>query len=82
MKELKVSIRFINVLLMPFVIFFFMSCDSSKKTIDKVTGNEAVKQFEKSKNEIDKEAEKQNRRITKVDEADEEEDDLEGLEGE
>ena len=41
---------------------FFVGCDSGEKAIDELTGKRAVKQYQKSKKDIEKIAEKQEER--------------------
>ena len=45
-------------------------CDSGKKTVDEVTGNRAVKQYHKSKKDIDKIADQQAERYKSIPEDD------------
>jgi hypothetical protein len=41
-------------------------CDSGEKTLDEVTGNRAVKQYHKSKKDIEKVAERQSERLKSI----------------
>lgn len=68
MKGMKDNFQFWILLILSLALAMFMGCDSSKKTIDQVTGNEAVKQFEKSKEKIDDVVDKQTERLNTVDE--------------
>jgi hypothetical protein len=70
MKGMKDNFRFWILLILSLALAMFMGCDSGKKTIDQVTGNEAVKQFEKSKEKIDDVVDKQTERLNTVDEDD------------
>ena len=52
--------RFFMTLLIALVgLGMIGGCDSGKKTVDEVTGNRAVKQYHKSKKDIDKITEQQ-----------------------
>ena len=77
MKDLKCICIFSILLMLAFAVAVFTGCDSGKKTVDQVTGNEAVKQFERSKEKIDDIADKQSERLNglKEDGSDEEMDD-------
>jgi len=68
MKGMKDNFQFWILLILSLALAMFMGCDSGKKTIDQVTGNEAVKQFEKSKEKIDDVVDKQTERLNTVDE--------------
>jgi hypothetical protein len=70
MKGMKDNFQFWILLILSLALAMFMGCDSGKKTIDQVTGNEAVKQFEKSKEKIDDVVDKQTERLNTVDEDD------------
>jgi hypothetical protein len=48
----KGNARFIISTLIFLILTAFCGCDSSKKAVDQVTGNQTVKQFEKSKGKI------------------------------
>jgi hypothetical protein len=50
-------------------------CDSGEKVIDEVTGNRAVKQYHKSKKDIEKIAEQQAERYKGIPDDDDREDD-------
>ena len=50
-------------------------CDSAKKVVDEATGNRAVKQYHKSKKDIEKIAEQQAERYNKIPRDDGQEDD-------
>ena len=49
-------------------------CDSGKKTVDEVTGNRAVKQYHKSKKDIEKITEQQAERYKNIPDDDEKKD--------
>ena len=62
---------FFAVLVILFSLVFFTSCDSGKETIDAVTGNKAVKQYQKSKENIEGITDKQSERLASIPEDDE-----------
>jgi hypothetical protein len=62
---------FLAVLIILFSLVSFISCDSDKETIDAVTGNEAVKQYQKSKENIEGITDKQSERLGSIPEDDE-----------
>jgi len=64
------------LLAMSFFIVMSIGCDSGKKTIDQVTGNEDVKQYQKSKEDIDNIVDKQTERLNSINK-DETDDELE-----
>jgi|WetSurMetagenome_2_1015567.scaffolds.fasta_scaffold202491_2 hypothetical protein len=74
MNSFKGSLRFFILLLLSLAVAAFPGCDSGKKTVDQITGNDTVKQFEKSKEKIDDIADKQSERLNglKEDDSDEE----------
>jgi hypothetical protein len=45
-----------------------MGCDSGKEAVDDVTGNKSVKQFQKSKKDIDKAVQKESERFKDINE--------------
>jgi sortase (surface protein transpeptidase) len=47
-------------------MFFGSSCDSGQKAIDEATGNRALKQYQKSKEDIKKIEEKQKERDAQI----------------
>ena len=50
------------LLLMMFSVFILGGCDSGEKVIDKATGNQDVKQFQKMKKDIGKIADQQTKK--------------------
>ncbi len=52
----------IMALLLAAGIFFLSGCDSGEQAVDKVTGNQAVKQYHKMKQDIGKIAEEQTKK--------------------
>jgi len=54
------------MLLMMVGIFMLEGCDSGEKTVDKVTGNQAVKQYHKLKKDIGKIADQQAKRYNEI----------------
>ena len=50
-------------------------CDSGEKALDEITGNRAVKQYHKSKKDIEKIAEQQAERYKSIPDDDDKEDD-------
>jgi hypothetical protein len=62
---------FVSVLMAGFVMLW--GCDSGEKALDEVTGNRAVKQYHKSKKDLEKVTDQQNERLKSIpDEAKEE----------
>ncbi len=70
MKDLKCICMFSILLMLAFAVAVSTGCDSGEKTVDQVTGKEAVKRFERSKEKIDDIAEKQSERLNGLDEDD------------
>ena len=70
MKELKDCFHFCTLLILSFIFVLSMGCDSGRETIDKVTGNEAVKQYQKSKEDIDNIVDRQSERLNSITEDD------------
>ena len=66
MKCLNPRWFFMTLLLMMVGIFMVAGCDSGKKTVDKVTGNEAVKQYHEMKKDIDKIADQQTKKYNEI----------------
>ncbi len=64
-----------TLLLMIVGIFMLGGCDSGEKIVDKVTGNQDVKQYHKLKKDIGKIADQQAKRYNKILDEDEKEDD-------
>jgi hypothetical protein len=56
-------------------IFMLGGCDSGEKIVDKVTGNQDVKQYHKLKKDIGKIADQQAKRYNEILDEDEKEDD-------
>ena len=54
------------VLLFLIGTFMFSACDSGEKVIDKATGNQDVKQFQKMKKDIGKIADQQAERYNQI----------------
>ena len=77
MNSFKGTLRFFILLFLSLALAAFPGCDSGKKAEDQVTGNEAVKQFDKSKEKIDDIVDEQSERLNglKEDGSDEEMDD-------
>ena len=68
--------RFFMVLLISLASLGMIGgCDSGKKIVDEVTGNEAVKQFHKSKKDIGKIAVQQAKRHSSIPDDDDQKDD-------
>jgi len=66
--------RFFMTLLVILVGLIIGSCDSGKKTVDEVTGSRAVKQYHKSKKDIEKIADQQAERYDSIPDDDKEDD--------
>ncbi len=66
MKYLNLRSLFMALLLMMVGIFIFGGCDSGEKVVDKVTGNQDVKQYHKLKKDIGKIADQQAKRYNKI----------------
>lgn len=75
MKHLNLRSFFMTLLLMIVGIFMLGGCDSGEKIVDKVTGNQDVKQYHKLKKDIGKIADQQAKRYNKILDEDEKEDD-------
>jgi hypothetical protein len=56
------------------VLAMFMGCDSGKDTVEKVTGAQAVKQYQKSKEDLEKASDKEAERLNRASEEGDEED--------
>ena len=63
MKYLKLHRSFLSILVILFGLAVFTGCDSGKKTIDDVTGNTAVKQYQKSEQDVKGIADQQSERL-------------------
>ena len=59
----------ISTLLAVAGLSLIFGCDSGEKVIDELTGKRAVKQFQKTKKNIDKIADKQKEKYDKIDDA-------------
>jgi len=57
---------FLAMLILLFGLSMICSCDSGKKTVDEVTGNRAVKQFQKTEKDIQKIADQQAERYKSI----------------
>jgi len=66
MKRLNRNRLFMALLLMTVGIFMLGGCDSGEKVVDKVTGNEAVKEYHKLKKDIGKIADQQAKRYNDI----------------
>lgn len=66
MKRLRRIRLFMMMCLMIVGIFALCGCDSGEKAVDKVTGNEAVKQYHNLKKELGKIEEEQAKKYDKV----------------
>jgi hypothetical protein len=75
MKHLNLRSFFMTLLLMTVGIFMLGGCDSGEKVVDKVTGNEAVKEYHKLKKDIGKIADQQAKRYNEILDEKEKEDD-------
>ena len=75
MKHLNLRSFFMTLLLMMVGIFILGGCDSGEKIVDKVTGNQDVKQYHKLKKDIGKIADQQAKRYNEILDKDEKEDD-------
>ncbi len=75
MKHLNLRSFFMTLLLMMVGIFMLGGCDSGENIVDKVTGNQDVKQYHKLKKDIEKIADQQAKRYNKILDEDEKEDD-------
>jgi uncharacterized lipoprotein YajG len=79
MEYWKLHRSFLAILVILFGLAVFTGCDSGKKTIDDVTGNTAVKQYQKSEEDVKRIADKQSERLGTIpkDKDDEEKNDEE-----
>ena len=66
---------FMVLLIALFALCMIGGCDSGEKVVDEVTGNRAVKQYHKSKMDIEKIADKQAEKYGKIPGDDESQDD-------
>ena len=66
MKQMNLHSFFMALLLMMVGIFMFGGCDSGEKVVDKVTGNQDVKQYHKLKKDIGKIADQQAKRYNEI----------------
>ena len=66
MKQLNLCSFFMALLLMMVGIFMLGGCDSGEKVVDKVTGNQDVKQYHKLKKDIGKIADQQAKRYNEI----------------
>ncbi len=66
MKHLNLRTFFMSLLLMMVGIFMLGGCDSGEKVVDKVTGNQDVKQYHKLKKDIEKIADQQAKRYNEI----------------
>ena len=57
---------FLAMLILLFGLSMISSCDSGKKAVDEVTGNRAVKQFQKMEKDIQKIADQQAERYKSI----------------
>ncbi len=73
MEHLNLRSFFMTLLLMMVGIFMLGGCDSGEKIVDKVTGNQDVKQYHKLKKDIGKIADQQATRYNEILDDDEKE---------
>lgn len=66
MRYLKMHHAFLTVLIILFSLATFMGCDSGKETIDAVTGNQAVKQYHKSEQDVKRITDQQSERLNAI----------------
>lgn len=66
MKGLNPPGLFMALLLMMAGIFILGGCDSGEKVVDKVTGNQDVKQYHKMKEDIGKIADQQAKKYNEI----------------
>jgi hypothetical protein len=66
MKHLNLRGFSMALLLMMVGIFMLEGCDSGEKAVDKVTGNQEVKQYHKLKKDIEKIADQQAKRYNEI----------------
>jgi hypothetical protein len=66
MRHSKGGKFFLTFLISLACVIIIGGCDSGKKTVDEVTGNRAVKQYHKSKKDIDKIADQQAERYKSI----------------
>ena len=74
MKDGEWHSLFMALLLMLLSLTMFSGCDSGKEVVDEVTGNRAVKQYQKSKKQTEKIAEQQAERYSNIPDDDKEDD--------
>lgn len=66
MRRLNLRSFFMALLLVIVGIFMLGGCDSGEKIVDKVTGNQDVKQYHKLKKDIGKIADQQAKRYNEI----------------
>ena len=69
MKRITLNDLFMGMLLMMAGIFILAGCDSGEKVVDKVTGNQDVKQYQKMKKDIGKIADQQAKKYNEIPDA-------------
>lgn len=71
MKGLKDYLHICGLLLISSALFLLSGCDSGEKTVDGLTGHQAVEQYHETKDDIDDIVDMQNERFNSLDEAEE-----------
>jgi len=66
MKHLNIRSFFMVLLIMMVGILMLGGCDSGEKVVDKVTGNQDVKQYHKLKKDIEKIADQQAKKYNEI----------------
>jgi len=75
MKHLNLHSFFMVLLIALFALCMIGGCDSGEKVVDELTGNRAVKQYHQSTKDIEKIADKQAEKYSKIPGDDESQDD-------
>jgi hypothetical protein len=80
MRYLTTHPAFLAVLVILFSLVYFTGCDSGKETIDAVTGNQAVKQYHKSEQDVRRITDQQSERLNAIPGEEDNEDEGEEIE--
>ena len=69
-RQWTFSSFFMGLLVVLSLSLAFFGCDSGEKAVDEITGNRAVKQYHKSKKDLSKIADQQEKRLKEIEEQD------------
>jgi hypothetical protein len=71
MRYRPIHLTSLSIMAILFSLAFFTGCDSGKETIDAVTGNQAVKQYHKSEQDVKRITDQQSERLGRIPEDEE-----------